>query len=306
MQKQIKKVFRFITAAALCLVPICWVAGQFDNQAPWESVYPGTFGSLKRTQDQWTLTDVNIHLQALPEGFIEEATEIWPAIKLTPEGIFANIDIHLGDWKGYAAITHGISRFFSDPGQPILLKNMAWNEWTYDLSTFHAPNVMTADVWTYSEGKEINVIYGDFDVGKPPARVYRVMLSKDNQIWNRTLKDVMIPLHTLPEGFVMKPTQVWPAIKLTPEGIYAHADLQITGICTDGYDGATAYLTKLIREAQNRIIIKNMMWMGWWVADSRFDKVGIECEIYIIKDGKEINVGKHMIDAGYARACGGC
>jgi hypothetical protein len=301
-----KKAFRFITTAVLCLIPICWGVGQFDNQFPGQSVYPGTFTSLKRTQNQWTLTGVNIHLQALPEGFIEEATEIWPAIKLTPEGIFANIDIHLGDSKGYAAITHGISGFFSDPGQPILLKNMAWDEFTYDLSTFHAPYAMTVDIWTYSKGEEINVIYGGFDVGKLPARVYHVRLSKDNHIWNRTLQDVIIPLHTLPEGLVMKPTQVWPAIKLTAEGIYAHADLQITGICTQGYDGATAYLTKLIREAQNRIIIKNMMWMGWWVADNGYDKVGIECEVYIIKDDKEINVGEQMIEAGYARACDGC
>ena len=174
MQKQKKKAFWFITAAVLCLVPICWVAGQFDSRSPQESVYSGTFNDLKRTEDQWTLTDVNIRLQALPEGFIKE------------------------------------------------------------------------------------------------------------------------------------PMEIWPASKLTPEGIYAHADLQITGICTDGYEGATAYLTKLIREAQNRIIIKNMMWMGWWVADSGYDKVGIECEIYIIKDGKEINVGEQMIEAGYASACGGC
>ena len=306
MQKQMKNVFRFITAAILCLAPIYWVAGQFDNQSPRESVYSGTFNNLKRTQNQWTLTDVNIRLHALPEGFVEESTEIWPAIKLTPEGIFADIDIHLGGWKGYAAITHGISNFFSDPGQPILLKNMAWGEWAYDLNTFHQPNAMTADIWTYSDGEKIKVIYGEFNVGELPADVYHVTLSKDNQIWNRTLKDVMIQLHALPEGFVMQPTQVWPAIKLTPEGIYAHADLQITGICTDGYDGATAYLTKLIREAQNQIIIKNMMWMGWWVADSGYDKVGIECEIYIIKDGKEINVGEHMIEGGYASACGGC
>lgn len=301
-----KKAFQFITTAVLCLIPICWGVGQFDNQSPGQSVYPGTFTSLKRTQNQWTLTGVNIHLQALPEGFIEEATQIWPAIKLTPEGIFADIDIHLGGWKNYAAITHGISRFFSDPGQPILLKNMVWGEFKYDLSTFHEPNAMTVDIWTYSEGKEINVIYGEFDVGKLPAPVYHVTLSKDNQIWNRTLKDVMIRLHALPEGFVMKPIQVWPAIKLTPEGIYAHADLQITRISTQGYEGATAYLTKLIHEANNRIIIKNMMWMAWWVADSGFDKVGIECEIYIIKDGKEINVGEHMIEVGYARACDGC
>jgi hypothetical protein len=183
---------------------------------------------------------------------------------------------------------------------------VAWDEWTYDLGTFHQPDVMTADIWTYSEGKEVNVIYGEFDVGKLPARVYHVTLSKDNHIWNRTLQDVMIQLHALPEGFVLNPTQVWPTIKLTPEGIYAHADLQITGICTQEYDGATAYLTKLIREAQNQIIIKNMMWMGWWVAVSGHDKVGIECEIYIIKDGKKINVGDHMIEAGYARACDGC
>lgn len=301
-----KKAFQFITTAVLCLIPICWGVGQFDNQSPGQSVYPGTFTSLKWAQNQWTLTGVNIHLHSLPKGFIKEAREIWPAIKLTPEGIFADIDIHLGDSKGYAAITHGISGFFSDPGQPILLKNMAWEEFTYDLSTLHAPYAMTVDIWTYSEGKEINVIYGNFNVGEPPTRIYHVTLSKDNQIWNRTLKNVMIQLHTLPKGFVMKPTQVWPAIKLTPEGIYAHADLQITGICTQGYDNATAYLTKLIREAQNQIIIKNMMWMGWWVADSGYDKVGIECEIYIIKDGKEINVGEHMIEAGYARACGGC
>ncbi len=306
MQKQMKKAFWFITAAALSLAPVCWVAGQFDNQSPGQSVYPGTFTSLKRTQNQWTLTGVNIHLQSLPEGFIEETTEIWPAIKLTPEGIFADMDIHLGDSKGYAAITHGLSNFFSDPGQQILLKNMAWGEFTYDLGTFHEPSVMTVDIWTYREGKEINVIYGEFDVGKLPARVYHVTLSKDNHIWNRTLQDVMIPLHALPEGFVMKPTQVWPAIKLTPEGIYAHADLQITGICTREYDGATAYLTKLIREAQNQITLKNMMWMCWWVTDSGYNKVGIECEIYIIKDGKEINVGEHMIEAGYARACDGC
>ena len=306
MQRQMKKAFRFITAAVLCLAPVCWVAGQFDNREPWKSVYSGTFNSLKQAQDRWTLTDVNLPLHALPEGFIKETTEIWPAIKLTPEGIFADINIRLGDWKGYAVITQGISGFFSDPSQPILLKNMAWGEWTYDLGICHEPNAMTADIWTYSEGKEINVIYGDFDVGELPARVYHVTISQDNQIWNRTLRDVMIQLHALPEGFVMKPTQVWPAIKLTPEGIYAHADLQITGICTDGYDGATTYLTKLIREAQNRIIIKNMMWMGWWVADSGFDKVGIECEIYIIKDGKEMNIGEHMIEAGYARACGGC
>ena len=116
----------------------------------------------------------------------------------------------------------------------------------------------------------------------------------------------MIPLHPFPEGFITKPTRVWPAIKLTSEGIYAHADLQITGISTQGYEGATAYLTKLIRAANNQIIIKNMMWQAWWVADGGFDKVGIECEIYIIKDGKEINVGEHMIEAGYARACDGC
>lgn len=301
-----KKAFQFITTAVLCLIPIYWGVGQFDNQSPEQSIYPGTFTSLKRTQHQWILAGVSIHLQALPKGFIGEATEIWPAIKLTPEGIFADIDIHLGDSKGYAAITHGISGFFLDPGQPILLKNMAWDEWTYDLNTFHEPSVMTADIWTYSEGEEINVIYGGFDVGKLPARVYHVTLSKDNHIWNRTLQDVMIPLHALPEGFVMKPTQVWPAIKLMPEGIYAHADLQIAGICTQGYDGATAYLTKLIREAQNQITLKNMMWMAWWVADSGFDKVGIECEIYIIKDGKEINVGEHMIEVGYAKACDGC
>ena len=301
-----KKAFQFITTAVLCLIPICWGVGQFDNQSPGQSVYPGTFTSLKWAQNQWTLTGVNIHLQSLPESFIEEATEIWPAIKLTPEGIFAHIDIHLGDSKDYAAITHGISDFFSDPGQPILLKNMAWEEFTYDLSTLHAPYAMTADIWTYSEGEEINVIYGEFNVGELPARVYHVTLSKDNQIWNRTLQDVMIQLHALPEGFVMKPTQVWPAIKLTPEGIYAHADLQITGICTQGYDNATACLTKLIREAQNQIIIKNMMWMDWWVADSGYNKVGIECEIYIIKDGKEISVGDQMIEAGYARACDGC
>ena len=302
-----KKAFQFITTVALCLIPIWWGVGQFDNQAPWESVYPGTFKSLEQVGDQYTLTDIKLRLHSMPEGFIEEPIEIWPAIKLTPEGISADIDIHLGDRKGYyAAITHGISGFFSDPGQQILLKNMAWGEFTYDLSTFHDPSVMTVDIWTYREGKEINVIYGEFDVGKLPARVYHVTLSKDNHIWNRTLQDVMIPLHALPEGFVMKPTQVWPAIKLTPEGIYAHADLQITGICTRGYDGATAYLTKLIREAQNQITLKNMMWMAWWVADSGFDKVGIECEIYIIKDGKEINVGEHMIEAGYARACDGC
>ena len=80
-----------------------------------------------------------------------------------------------------------------------------------------------------------------------------VTLRNDNQIWNQTLKDVMIPLHPFPEGFITKPTRVWPAIKLTSEGIYAHADLQITGISTQGYEGATAYLTKLIRAANNQI-----------------------------------------------------
>lgn len=182
---------------------------------------------------------------------------------------------------------------------------MAWGEYTYDLGTFHNPDAMTVDVWTYSAGKEINVIYGDFGVGKLPERVYHATLATDNLIWNRTLNGVMIPLHLLPEGFITNPTQVWPAIKLTPEGIFAHADLQITRISTQGYEGATAYLTKLIREAKNQIIIKNMMWMCWWVADG-YDKVGIECEIYIIKDGKEINIGEHMIEAGYARACDGC
>ena len=80
---------------------------------------------------------------------------------------------------------------------------------------------------------------------------------------------------------------------------------RLQGYQPRGYEGATAYLTKLIREAKNQIIIKNMMWMCWWVADG-YDKVGIECEIYIIKDGKEINIGEHMIEAGYARACDGC
>ena len=306
MQKQIKKAFQFITAAVLCLAPVCWVVGQFDNQSPWESVYSGTFKSLDLAENQYTLSDVNLRLHALPAGFIEEPIEIWPAIKLTPEGIFADIDIHLGDGKRYAAITQGIGGFFSDPGQQILLKSMWYSEYQYDLAILHAPSAMTVDIWAYREGKEINVIYGNFDVGKLPARLYHVTLSKDNQIWNRTLKDVMIQLHALPEGFVMKPTQVWPAVKLTPEGIYAHADLQITGISTQGYEGATAYLTKLIREAQNQITIKNMMWMAWWTADNDFDRVGIECEIYIIKDGKEINIGEHMIEAGYARACDGC
>ena len=48
-----------------------------------------------------------------------------------------------------------------------------------------------------------------------------------------------------------------------------------------------------------------MMWMVWWVADG-YHKVGIECEIYIMKDGKEINVGEHMIEAGYAKPYDGC
>ena len=301
-----KKAFRFITTAVLCLIPICWGVGQFDNQFPGQSVYPGTFKSLEQVGDRYTLTAVKLRLHSVPKGFIEEATEIWPAIRLTPEGIYAKIDVHLGDPRGYAAITRGISHFFEDTDRKILLKGMQWSEWSYDLGIFHNPDALKVDIYARNAHEEIKVIYGEFDVGKLPARVYHVTLSKDNHIWNRTLQDVMIPLHTLPEGFVMKPTQIWPAIKLTPEGIYAHADLQITRICTQGYDGATAYLTKLIRDANNQIIIKNMMWQAWWVADSGFDKVGIECEIYIIKDGKEINVGEQMIEAGYARACDGC
>ena len=301
-----KKIIQFLTITALCVVPVCWVAGQFNNQSPWKSVYPGTFKSLEQVAGRYTLTDVKLRLHSLPEGFIEEPIEIWPAINLMPEGVYVNIDIHLGDPQGYAAITRGISHFFDDMDRKILLKGMRWSEWSYDLGILHNPSAMKVDIYTRNGHEETKVIYGDFYVGELPADVYHVTLRNDNQIWNQTLKDVMIPLHPFPEGFITKPTRVWPAIKLTSEGIYAHADLQITGISTQGYEGATAYLTKLIRAANNQIIIKNMMWQAWWVADSGFDKVGIECEIYIIKDGKEINVGEHMIEAGYARACDGC
>ena len=73
-----KKTFQSFTIAALCLGTVCWVAGQFDNQRPSESVYSGTFKSLDRVKDQSTLTDVNLRLHSLPEGFIEEPIEIWP------------------------------------------------------------------------------------------------------------------------------------------------------------------------------------------------------------------------------------
>ncbi len=300
-----RRITQIITIASLCFVTICSVVGQFNNQSPNESVYTGTFQHLARIENRDTLTGVNLPLHTLPEGFIKKPIEIWPSIKLTPKGIIADLDIQLGSMENYAAITRGIGFFFKNTNQKILLKRIRWSHWSYDLMLYQNPFSMEVDIYTIKENEEIKVINGSFDVGKLSQKIFQVKLGTSNKIWNERIYDVMIPMHPLPKDFISEPKHIWPAIKLTPQGIFAQADLQITGISTQGIEGATKYLKKLIREANNQIIIKNMMWMAWWVANG-FHKVGIECEIYILKDGKEINVGEHMIEAGYAKPYDGC
>jgi len=296
----------FFIIAALYLGTVCWVTGEFDTRAPWRSVYSGTFKSLQY-QDKYgrhILTDVTLFLHPLPDGFVEQPTQIWPGIKLMPEGIFAQTDIWLGA-RNYAAVTRGLRNFFRDPDQRILLKHMSWVE-------AQPGSKMKVDVYTVEESEEINVIDGYFDITVPSRNVYHVTLDypekgadsqgfKEIRIHEETLYDVMIPLHRLPEGVITTPTQIWPGIKLMPEGIFAHVDIQMRDISTHGYEGATAYLKKLVREANNKIILKNLFWKAERSTEfaTDFDKVRISCEIYIIKDGKEISVGVHMIEAGY-------
>ena len=300
-----RRISQIITITALCFVTVCFAVGQFNNQRLSESVYSGTFQSLARIENRDTLTGVNLPLHSLPDGFIKKPIEIWPSIKLTPKGIVADLDIQLGSTEDYTAITHGVGYFFKDTNQKILLKNMHWRQWSYDLSIYHNSDIMEVDIYTLNENEEIKVINGSFYVGKLSQKGFQTTLGPTNRIWNERIYDVMIPLHPLPEDFIAEPKHVWPAIKLTSQGIFAQADLRITGISTQRIEGATKYLKKLMSEANNQIIIKNMMWMAWWVADG-YHKVGIECEIHIIKDGKEINVGEHMIESGYAKPYDGC
>ena len=300
-----RSISQTITVVSLCFVMVCSVVGQFNNQRPSESIYPGTFQSLARVQNRDTLTGVNLPLHTLPADFIKKPIEIWPSIKLTPKGIVADLDIQLGGMKDYAAITRGVGFFFKDANQKILLKAMRWSQWSYDFAIYQNPFSMEVDIYTIKENEEIKVINGSFDVGKLSQKDLEVKLGDSNRIWNERIYDVMIPLHPLPENFISEPKYIWPAIKLTSQGIFAQTDLQITGISTQGIEGATEYLKKLIREANDQIIVKNMMWMVWWVADG-YHKVGIECDIFIIKDGKEINVGEHMIESGYAKPYDGC
>ncbi|MCE2401913.1 hypothetical protein J4G08_13630 [Candidatus Poribacteria bacterium] len=300
-----RKFSEIIIIATLCFVTVGSVVGQFNNQRPGESVYIGTFQSLARIENRDTLTSVNLSLHSLPDGFIKKPIEIWPSIKLTPKEIVADLDIQLGSTEDYAAITRGVGYFFKDANQKILLKKIRWSHWSYDHFIYQNPFSMEVDIYTIKENEEIKVINGYFDVGKLSQKVFQVKLENSNRIWNERIHDTMIPLHPLPEDFISKPKYIWPAIQLTPQGIFAQADLRITGISTEGIEGATEYLKKLIREANNQITIKNMIWMAWWDADG-YDKVGIECEIYIMKDGKEINVGEHMIESGYAKPYDGC